>query len=84
MLPIIKRAKKSPPRRVSTAEAFYRVFCALPRKDRLAVARYILEDEDIRQQLEIPNELTRQAFAEAPEAMPVFQTIDALRKDLLL
>jgi len=35
--------------KVSTAEAFYRAFCALTKKDRLAVTRYILQDNEIRQ-----------------------------------
>jgi hypothetical protein len=72
---------------ISTAEAFYRVFCALPRKDRLAVARYILEDQEIRQsldKLEIPNETTLAAFAEDKATMPVFQTVEDLRKDLVV
>jgi len=70
---------------MSTAEAFYQVFRALPKKDRLAIAHYILEDEEIRDsmQLEIPNETTLAAFAEDRTSMPVFQTVDDLRKDLL-
>ena len=70
--------------RVSTAEAFYRIFRALPRKDRLTVARYILEDEDIRRsfdKLEIPNETTLKAFAEDKSVMPVFHSVEELRKD---
>lgn len=71
---------------MSTAEAFYQVFRALPKKDRLAIAHYILEDEEIQRsmdQLEVPNETTLAAFAEDKATMPVFQTIDELRKDLL-
>lgn len=71
---------------LSTAEAFYRVFRALPKKQRLAAARYILEDEEIQQSFglaEIPNELTVKAFAEDKKTMPVFQSIDELRKDLV-
>lgn len=71
---------------MSTAEAFYQVFRALPKKDRLAVARYILEDAEIRDnmsQLEVPNEMTLAAFAEDKATMPVFETVDELRKDLL-
>jgi hypothetical protein len=44
---------------MSTAEAFYRVFCALPKTDRMDVARYIFQDKEVRHQLElteIPNE----------------------------
>ncbi|MCK4359261.1 MAG: hypothetical protein KAW92_11075 [Candidatus Cloacimonetes bacterium] len=69
---------------ISTAEAFYRVFCALPKNDQLAVVRYILEDEKIQQNLEIPNETTLKAFAEDKSKMQVFHTIDELRKDLLM
>jgi len=68
---------------ISTAEAFYRVFCALPKNDQLAVVRYILEDEKIQHNLEIPNETTLKAFAEDKSKMQVFHTIDELRKDLL-
>ena len=72
--------------KVSTAEAFYRVFRALPKKERLAIARYILGDEEVQKSLEsseIPNETTLKAFAEDKQSMPVFSTIDELRKDLL-
>lgn len=71
---------------MSTAEAFYRVFCALPKKDRLAVARYIFQDTEIRHTLElteIPNDQTLKSFAEEKSHMPVFTTIQALREDLL-
>ena len=71
---------------ISTAEAFYRVFCALPKQEQLAVARYILEDETIRHsldKLEIPNNTTLKAFAEDKATMPVFHTIDDLRRDLV-
>ncbi|RJP35496.1 MAG: hypothetical protein C4527_00115 [Candidatus Omnitrophota bacterium] len=70
---------------ISTAEAFYRVFRALPKQDRLAVAHFILEDEDIQKELieiEIPNETTLEAFHEDKSTMPVFHSIDELRKDL--
>ena len=67
----------------STAEAFYRVFCALSKLDRIKVARYILEDEEILQNLENPNETTLKAYAEDKSKMPVFHNIDELRKDLL-
>jgi hypothetical protein len=45
-----------------------------------------LEDEESWQsleQLDIPNETTVAAFQEDKAAMPVFQTIEDLRKDLL-
>jgi len=71
---------------VSTAEAFYRLFCALPKKDRLVVVQYILDDEEIRQSFdlpEIPNKATLKAFAEERAEMPVFESIQDLREDLL-
>ena len=83
MVSTTKSSKKVSFQQVSTAEAFYRLFRALPKKDRLLIARYILEDEDIQQSLEIPNEMTVQAFGEDKAIMPVFSSIDALRKDLL-
>lgn len=69
---------------IDTAEAFYRVFCALPKNDRLAVARYIMEDEEVQHYLEIPNKTTLKTFAEDKNKMPVFHTVDELRKDLLM
>jgi len=71
---------------VSTAEAFYRLFCALPKKDRLVVVKYILDDEEIRQSFdltEIPNKVTVKAFAEDKARMPAFESIQGLREDLL-
>lgn len=71
---------------VSTAEAFYRIFRVLSKKDKIAVVRYIMEDEEVRKTLEfteIPNALTLEAFAEDKSDMPAFETIDELRKDLL-
>jgi hypothetical protein len=79
-------SKKIQPETITTAEAFYKVFRALPKKDRLAVARYILEDEDLQQGVdltEIPNKVTLKSFAEDKSAMPVFHSVDELRKDLL-
>ncbi|MCF8128377.1 MAG: hypothetical protein K9N10_07665 [Deltaproteobacteria bacterium] len=81
-----KRLRKSQSTVVSTAEAFYLVFRALPKKDRLAVARYIFEDEEILHSsglTEIPNETTLKAFSEDKSAMPTFNSVDELRKDLL-
>lgn len=69
--------------KISTSKAFYRLFQALPAKERFAAARYILEDEEIRQHFKLPNEMTLAAFAEDREAMPVFTSMDALREDLL-
>jgi hypothetical protein len=71
---------------ISTAEAFYRVFCALSKKDRMAVAGYIFQDTEIRHKLElieIPNEQTLKSFAEDKSHMPVFKTVKSLREDLL-
>jgi len=82
----MKKSAKYQPRKLGTAEAFYRVFCALPKEDRLTIAQYILDDEEIQQSLnmgEIPNEITIQAFKEDKSKMPVFDNIDELRKDLL-
>lgn len=67
---------------ISTAKAFYKLFCALSRNDQLAIARYILENEDIQHLLEVPNETTLKAFAEDKSKMPVFHSIDELHKDL--
>ena len=72
--------------KVSTAEAFYLVFCALPKRDRLTVARYILQDEKIRkaiEHLEVPNDITLKALDEDTAKMPRFETIEELRQDLL-
>ena len=58
------RASKT---KVSTAEAFYLVFCALPKRDRLTVARYILQDDEIRksiEHLEVSSAITLKAFDE--------------------
>ena len=71
---------------LSTAEAFYRVFCALSLQERIAIAHYILADEQVQQGLvmsEVPNSATLQAFAESKENMPAFDTVDELSKDLL-
>ena len=85
MAPSAKKSKTSKAK-VSAAEAFYRVFCTLSKKDRFAVARHILQDEEIRQSLElpeIPNDMTLRAFDEDKTKMPVFETIHELREDLL-
>jgi len=71
----------------STAEGFYAVFCSLSKQDRLAITRYILNDREIRRELEqseIPNDATLHAFAEDKADMPVFDTISELQEDLLL
>ena len=81
-----KQSRKFQIASVGTAEAFYVIFRALPKKERMAVARYILEDDDIRHCYdlpEIPNEMTLKAFAEDKSAMPLFHSVEELRKDLL-
>jgi len=81
-----KQPEESQSVTISTAEAFYQVFRALPKKDRLTVARYILEDEDVRRsfdRFEIPNETTLKTLAEDKSAMSVFHSVEELRKDLL-
>ena len=70
----------------SAAEAFYRVFRALPRKERMAIACYILADAEVQKTLalpEMPNATTLRAFAEDKRGLPAFDTVDELRKDLL-
>ncbi len=69
-----------------TAEAFYKIFRALPPEDRVAITQYILADEDVQKNLgllEIPNVATIRAFAESQQNMALFDTIDDLREDLL-
>ena len=71
---------------MSTAEAFYRLFCTLSLDEKIAIAHYILADSQVRQDLvlsEVPNSVTLQAFSESKEDMPVFDTVDELVKDLL-
>ena len=70
---------------ITTVEAFYRLYRALPKKDRLKIARHIFEDQEIIASLEkdsSPNALTSKAFEETRENMPAFSTIEDLRKDL--
>jgi len=70
----------------SAAEAFYILFNTLPKKEKITVARYILEDDEITFHInasEIPNETTLRSFAEEKHKMPSFHSIDELRKDLL-
>ena len=69
--------------KISAPEAFYRLFQALPVKERFAAARYILEDEQVRHHFKIPNEITLAALAEEKKEMQLFTSMDALRNDLL-
>lgn len=81
-----KRRGKAPSKRLTTAEAFYQVFRALPAKERVMAARYILADEDLRRRfdlLDLPNATTLKAFAQDRDAMPTFHSVEELRKDLL-
>jgi len=71
---------------VSTAEAFYILFNTLSKNEKITVARYILEDDEITFHIdtsEIPNETTLRSFSEEKNKMPSFHSIDELRKDLL-
>jgi hypothetical protein len=68
------------------AEAFYKIFRALPREERVAITQYILADEDVRKNLsllEIPNGITIHAFLENKQTMASFDTVNELREDLL-
>nr|VFJ48711.1 MAG: hypothetical protein BECKFW1821A_GA0114235_102047 [Candidatus Kentron sp. FW] len=66
-----------------TPEAFYYLFRTLSQNERFTAARYILEDEEIRRYSKIPNEATLEALSEDKNNMPLFDTIDELRADLL-
>ena len=68
---------------IESPEGFYRFFRSMSQNDRFAAATYILEDEGIRRYLKIPNEITLEAFSEDKNTMPVFNSIDELREDLL-
>jgi hypothetical protein len=71
---------------ISTAKAFYLVFRALPENERLAVVRYILEDEEVRRHgdlYDLPNDTTLEAFKEEPSNMPAFHSMEELKRDLL-
>ncbi len=81
-----QKSPKSRPPSVSTAEAFYVLFRALPKKEKIAVARYILQDDEVQKSansMVVPNETTLKSFQEDKAGMPVFHSIDDLRKDLL-
>ena len=68
------------------AEAFYKIFRALPLEERVAITQYILTDEDVQKNLsllEIPNGITIHAFSENKQTMASFDTVDELREDLL-
>ena len=85
MAPPATRSKPAQTK-VTTAEAFYRIFCVLSKRDRLSVARYIFQDVEIREHLdlpEIPNDVTLKAFSEDKTGMSAFETIQELREDLL-
>jgi|APSaa5957512622_1039677.scaffolds.fasta_scaffold542514_1 hypothetical protein len=70
-------------------EAFYHLFRTLSQNDRFTAAGYILDDEEIRRYLKIPNEVSLKAFSEDKNNMPAFNSpafnsIDELHKDLLM
>ena len=72
--------------KISTADAFYKIFLSLPKRDRLLTVQYILSDKEIRNIFELTenvNQTTLDAFSEDKKNMPVFKTVDELRKDLL-
>jgi len=48
-----------------------------------ATDRPAWEDTQVRHHFKIPHELTLAAFAEDKEEMPLFASMEALRKDLL-
>ena len=86
MLASKKKLKQSQPVGISIGEAFYKLFCALPKKDQVTVARYILKDKAFQpgcDHLEIPNKMTLKAFTEDKSTMPVFRSVKELRKDLV-
>lgn len=81
-----QKTPKSRPPSIGPAEAFYALFRSLPKNEKMALAKYILEDDEVRQnaiEMEIPNNTTLNAFEEDQSNMPVFTSIEALRKDLL-
>lgn len=45
--------------KISAPEAFYRLFQALPAKERFAAAKYILEDEQVRHHFKLGPERIR-------------------------
>ncbi|OQY54708.1 MAG: hypothetical protein B6245_20835 [Desulfobacteraceae bacterium 4572_88] len=55
MLASEQQSRKFQSASVGTAEAFYMIFRTLSKKDRMAVAHYILEDDDIRHHCELDN-----------------------------
>lgn len=85
MLASKKEFGKLQPVKISTGEAFYKVFRALPKKDQVTVVRYILEDKASRRRfdnLSIPNKTTLKAFSEDKSTLPAFHSVKELRKDL--
>ena len=85
MSPTATKSKPSQTK-ISTADAFYQIFCALSKKDRLSVARYILQDVEIIQHLDLPenpNDVTLKAFNEDKTKMPAFESVQELQEDLL-
>ena len=68
------------------AQAFYKIFRTFSKEDRFAITRYILADKDVQEKTtlsKIPNKTTTQAFAEDKQHMASFDSVDALREDIL-
>jgi hypothetical protein len=86
-MPIIEpKSPASPPLSIGAAEAIYVLFRSLPKQEKLALAKYILEDEEVRTNMEgtrIPNASTLKSFREEKSEMPVFHSVETLRKDFL-
>ena len=59
------------------------MFQTLSHDERFRAARYILGDEEMRRHMKIPNEITLEALSEDRDDLPVFNTIDEFREDLL-
>jgi hypothetical protein len=81
-----KGSPQHQPPSIGPAEALYVLFRSLSKNEKLAVAKYILEDEEVRKTVaatHIPNEATLRAFKEDKSEMPHFDSLEALRKDLL-
>lgn len=81
-----KDSLQNQPPSITPAEAFYILFRSLPKKEKIAVAKFILEDEEVQKNAaenHIPNELTLESFEEDKSKMPRFDSLEALRKDFM-
>lgn len=71
---------------IGTAEALYILFRSLPKKEKLAAAQYILEDEEVRKNEEyfsIPNKVTFNSFEEEISEISEFHSMEGVRNDLV-